>query len=124
MELEQTITRPLAALKQKPEAIFNQIALNLDLAAPAAGNCDEADPEDPGLLLNTLAASRRSLDRAFMRFKPADKDNISEDLHYLISEYSNLRPLPAQLAPSRSLNAINMSMKIDFKRAPGRGGLI
>ena len=114
LELEQTITRPLATLKQKPEAIFNQIALNLDLAAPAAGNCDEADPEDPGLLLNTLAASRRSLDRAFMRFKQADKDNISEDLHYLISEYAALRPLPAQLAPSRSLNAINMSMKIDF----------
>lgn len=114
LELEQVISEPLATLNQRPEAVFEQIALNLDLAAPVAGACHGGDTADPGLLLDTLAASQGFLERAFRRLNRAERARISEDLYYLISEYADLRSLPAQLEPLRSLNAINASMKLDF----------
>ena len=114
LELEQAISEPLATLDQRPESVFEQIALNLDLAAPVAGACQADDPPGPGLLLDTLAASQGFLERAFRRLNRAERARISEDLYYLISEYADLRSLSAQLEPLRSLNAINASMKLDF----------
>lgn len=114
LELEQVISEPLATLNQRPEAVFSQIALNLDLAAPVAGACHAGDTADSGVLLDTLAASQRFLGQAFRRLNEAERARLSADLYYLISEYAELRSLPAQLEPLRSLNAINASMKLDF----------
>ena len=114
LELEQAISEPLATLNQRPEAVFEQIALNLDLAAPVAGACHAGETAGLGVLLDTLAASQRFLGQAFRRLNEAERARLGGDLYYLISEYAELRILPAQLEPLRSLHAINASMKLDF----------
>ncbi len=113
LALEETITQPLTQLQLKPQTIFQEIAKNLDLTLPAEKACSEADSQWENFH-SALLTSQQQLQHAFRHFSGTEVNELQQDMAYFLSELSSLRTFTIQEQPSRSLNAINASMKLDF----------
>ena len=112
-ELETTITNPIADLYKQPNIMFNEIAKNLDLKAPAKKSC-AATSTDWNTLFESIKTSHSFLKKAFNKIDKTKVQTVEEGFLYLLTELSNMRPPDSQLNPKLSLVAMNSSMNIDY----------
>jgi hypothetical protein len=110
IELESHITRPLAELNKDTGKIFYEIAKNLDLQLPKLNSCLKKYSWDE---LNELVIqSNQLLHHAFKEIEQKRANSNNNDLHYLLTYIFGLSE--EKTKPIKSLDALNMSMEVDF----------
>lgn len=110
IELESHITVPLSELNLNNEKIFYEIAKNLDLQLPELNSCLNSFRWND--LLKLIKKSNSQLSKAFENIDHKVLTSNNNDLHYLLTNFFDLNN--KQNEPIKSLNALNMSMEIDY----------